>query len=212
MWHDDRFRSFDRLDPLTEMDAELGIRLERVTGIEPAFSAWEADVLPLNYTRSAGLPRSRRARRGAGKTSGRSAPSSLANEFDLLSASVGHFSNFSSRWSRWLPIPMGAFTSCAPCDRSHIGRGRPALAREHQPVVRSDTAPTEPDPRRAPQRLGQLRLLVRGRARRDARGRSDAGAGVVPARPARLTSPTARIEREARWGRSSAPNRENRLH
>ena len=24
---------------------------ERVTGIEPAFSAWEADVLPLNYTR-----------------------------------------------------------------------------------------------------------------------------------------------------------------
>ena len=30
----------------------LGLRLERVTGIEPAFSAWEADVLPLNYTRS----------------------------------------------------------------------------------------------------------------------------------------------------------------
>lgn len=27
--------------------------LERVTGIEPAFSAWEADVLPLNYTRIA---------------------------------------------------------------------------------------------------------------------------------------------------------------
>ncbi len=25
--------------------------VERVTGIEPAFSAWEADVLPLNYTR-----------------------------------------------------------------------------------------------------------------------------------------------------------------
>ena len=24
---------------------------ERVTGIEPAYSAWEADVLPLNYTR-----------------------------------------------------------------------------------------------------------------------------------------------------------------
>lgn len=31
------------------------LRLERVTGIEPAFSAWEADVLPLNYTRR--LPR-----------------------------------------------------------------------------------------------------------------------------------------------------------
>jgi dCTP deaminase len=28
--------------------------VERVTGIEPALSAWEADVLPLNYTR--GLP------------------------------------------------------------------------------------------------------------------------------------------------------------
>jgi hypothetical protein len=26
---------------------------ERATGIEPAFSAWEADVLPLNYARGA---------------------------------------------------------------------------------------------------------------------------------------------------------------
>ena len=25
--------------------------MERVTGIEPAYSAWKADVLPLNYTR-----------------------------------------------------------------------------------------------------------------------------------------------------------------
>jgi hypothetical protein len=41
---------------------------ERVTGIEPALSAWEADVLPLNYTRRTtsdfrplgrGLPRAR---------------------------------------------------------------------------------------------------------------------------------------------------------
>ena len=29
---------------------------ERVTGIEPALSAWEADVLPLNYTRSNARP------------------------------------------------------------------------------------------------------------------------------------------------------------
>ncbi len=29
----------------------LGRRVERATGIEPAFSAWEADVLPLNYAR-----------------------------------------------------------------------------------------------------------------------------------------------------------------
>jgi hypothetical protein len=31
--------------------SELGLCLERMTGIEPAFSAWEADVLPLNYIR-----------------------------------------------------------------------------------------------------------------------------------------------------------------
>jgi hypothetical protein len=30
-----------------------GFGLERVTGIEPALSAWEAEVLPLNYTRTA---------------------------------------------------------------------------------------------------------------------------------------------------------------
>jgi hypothetical protein len=29
--------------------------VERVTRIELAFSAWEADVLPLNYTRRTGL-------------------------------------------------------------------------------------------------------------------------------------------------------------
>src|SRR5436305_14884271 len=28
------------------------MRVERMTGIEPAYSAWEADVLPLNYIRS----------------------------------------------------------------------------------------------------------------------------------------------------------------
>jgi hypothetical protein len=27
------------------------IDMERVTGIEPAYFAWEANVLPLNYTR-----------------------------------------------------------------------------------------------------------------------------------------------------------------
>src|SRR5712691_12364877 len=29
--------------------------VERVTGIEPALSAWEADVLPLNYTRESAV-------------------------------------------------------------------------------------------------------------------------------------------------------------
>jgi hypothetical protein len=33
------------------MAPDLRRCVERVTGIEPAFSAWEADVLPLNYTR-----------------------------------------------------------------------------------------------------------------------------------------------------------------
>jgi hypothetical protein len=31
--------------------ADLGFRTERVRGIEPPFRAWEARVLPLNYTR-----------------------------------------------------------------------------------------------------------------------------------------------------------------
>ena len=38
--------------PIARPD-ESASRCERVTGIEPAFSAWEADVLPLNYTRRA---------------------------------------------------------------------------------------------------------------------------------------------------------------
>jgi len=29
-----------------------GLELERVMGIEPTLSAWEAEVLPLNYTRA----------------------------------------------------------------------------------------------------------------------------------------------------------------
>ncbi len=29
--------------------AEFWVRVEPMTGIEPAYSAWEADVLPLNY-------------------------------------------------------------------------------------------------------------------------------------------------------------------
>ncbi len=29
-----------------------GIGLERVKGIEPSYAAWEAAVLPLNYTRA----------------------------------------------------------------------------------------------------------------------------------------------------------------
>ncbi len=32
-----------------------GRRRERMRGIEPPYSAWEADVLPLNYIREGGL-------------------------------------------------------------------------------------------------------------------------------------------------------------
>jgi hypothetical protein len=38
---------------LAIMPLTCGLGMERVTGIEPALSAWEADVLPLNYTRAA---------------------------------------------------------------------------------------------------------------------------------------------------------------
>ncbi len=38
---------------------------ERVTGIEPALSAWEADVLPLNYTRRRRKPYTKCPKSGA---------------------------------------------------------------------------------------------------------------------------------------------------
>ena len=42
-----------RLDPLEDANApRTRPELERVAGIEPASSAWKAEVLPLNYTRS----------------------------------------------------------------------------------------------------------------------------------------------------------------
>ena len=40
----------DTFKPLQSMGF-IQNSLERATGIEPAFSAWEADVLPLNYAR-----------------------------------------------------------------------------------------------------------------------------------------------------------------
>ena len=41
------------VEPVVPMEdrGSLVTVLERATGIEPAFSAWEADVLPLNYAR-----------------------------------------------------------------------------------------------------------------------------------------------------------------
>ena len=79
----------------TVMVRALG--LERVTGIEPALSAWEAEVLPLNYTRVAPVdvrprcvrksnPDSGRLRKstcgGASRTtSATPSPTTLANGF-----------------------------------------------------------------------------------------------------------------------------------
>ena len=45
--------------------------LERVTGIEPALSAWEAEVLPLNYTRVAPVDVRPRCVRKSNPDSGR---------------------------------------------------------------------------------------------------------------------------------------------
>ena len=47
-----------------------GLKMERVKGIEPSYAAWEAAVLPLNYTRPAGRCQARRA--GAGSDSSQS--------------------------------------------------------------------------------------------------------------------------------------------
>ena len=74
--------------------------LERVTGIEPALSAWEAEVLPLNYTRVAPVdvrprcvrksnPDSGRLRKSAcggasGGRAGSALASTLANGFPDL--------------------------------------------------------------------------------------------------------------------------------
>ena len=56
----------------TEQRADLRLRMERVRGIEPPLRAWEARVLPLNYTRSSGshdtgLPGSAANARGCGQ-------------------------------------------------------------------------------------------------------------------------------------------------
>ena len=60
----------------TVMVRALG--LERVTGIEPALSAWEAEVLPLNYTRVAPVDVCPRCVRKSNPDSGRLRKSACA--------------------------------------------------------------------------------------------------------------------------------------
>ena len=44
------------LSPRLPSLAALQVNLERVMGIEPTYSAWKAEVLPLNYTRKSHGP------------------------------------------------------------------------------------------------------------------------------------------------------------
>src|SRR5829696_797349 len=56
---------------ITETALIRAYEVERTTGIEPAFSAWEADVLPLNYIRLARRSRSRGVASGVEATASR---------------------------------------------------------------------------------------------------------------------------------------------
>ena len=60
--------------------------LERVTGIEPALSAWEAEVLPLNYTRVAPVDVRPRCVRKSNPDSGRLRKSACAGVSRTASA------------------------------------------------------------------------------------------------------------------------------
>ena len=43
---------YNQSEPLTSLyNKTRRTKLERVMGIEPTYSAWKAEVLPLNYTR-----------------------------------------------------------------------------------------------------------------------------------------------------------------
>ena len=47
----------EEISPSTEVVRIMrAVKLERVKGIEPSYAAWEAAVLPLNYTRVVSLP------------------------------------------------------------------------------------------------------------------------------------------------------------
>ena len=50
-WHDTPVRPLGVTQFPGQKLSDLGFRVERTTGIEPASSAWKAEVLPLNYIR-----------------------------------------------------------------------------------------------------------------------------------------------------------------
>lgn len=47
----DELRTVDSIQEGKELEAGMIRKMERVMGIEPTYAAWEAAVLPLNYTR-----------------------------------------------------------------------------------------------------------------------------------------------------------------
>lgn len=59
--------------------------MERVKGIEPSYEAWEAAVLPLNYTRSGVVPRHETRGRGEDYSLGFSTPG-RSHQFAVMPA------------------------------------------------------------------------------------------------------------------------------
>ena len=57
---------FERHSYLIEKERYLSKLLERVAGIEPAYSAWKAAALPLSYTRGSGVGSATGVSRGGG--------------------------------------------------------------------------------------------------------------------------------------------------
>src|ERR1700735_4587725 len=93
--------------PMISENMALAARfqVERVTGIEPALSAWEADVLPLNYTRT------RAGRPVAAYRSGLRRPVRLAQTSYRTRRGAGH--RLPARPARRLPCPLSADTGRA---------------------------------------------------------------------------------------------------
>ena len=69
----------------TELHGQLNLysstpKLERVAGIEPASSAWKAEVLPLNYSRPARFANYRKLVEGEGFEPSKAEPSDLQSD------------------------------------------------------------------------------------------------------------------------------------
>ena len=73
-----------------------------MTGIEPALSAWEADVLPLNYTRSASLVVLRRPEKyGLSRANGRTQGVELAQDPVSISLRIQLLEQIHASGQQW---------------------------------------------------------------------------------------------------------------